>query len=412
MTKRALVLEDGTVFEGTAFGAAASGAAEVVFTTGMTGYQETLTDQSYNGQIVVFTYPLVGNTGINRDDVETLHPTTAGIVCRDIPRRPSNWRSQVSLSEFCEREGIPGLADIDTRALARHLRSAGVMKGIFVDARNQNVDSELSSFPPEQAEAAAEHLRTTQLPTNQVEQVSTQSMFPFPLGTYNVILYDFGMKHSILRELGRRGCNVTVVPWNTPASAIEQINPDGVVLSNGPGDPDSLRDVQQEIAAIEQKYPVFGICLGHQLLCLANGAHTYKLLFGHRGYNHPVRDLVTGRIDFTSQNHGYAVDPASLAGTDLHVTNVEINDDTIEGVRHAALPAFSVQFHPDATGGPHDGMDLFDRFISLMEYCASQHKAGKPFHAPWQGEKLSVTTADLSAGPAQYQELSMMEGRN
>ncbi|WP_277101537.1 carbamoyl phosphate synthase small subunit [Cutibacterium granulosum] len=364
MTTRTLLLEDGTTFAGQAFGADTEVSAEVVFTTGMTGYQETLTDQSYNGQIVTFTYPLIGNTGINRDDMESLFPTTAGVVCREVPRVASNWRNQMSLDEFLRAHGIPGLAGIDTRALVRRLRDHGVMKGTLLG-------------PDADLDAALEDLRARQLPTDQISQVSTRTAYPSPLGKYNVVLFDFGLKHSILRELDRRGCAVTVVPHDFTANRVRTLSPDGIMLSNGPGDPKSIPQVIDVIRDLQEEYPIFGICMGHQLLSLANGADTYKLRFGHRGFNHPVRDLRTGRIEFTSQNHGYAVDPQSLTGTDLEVTHIEINDETVEGVRNRRTGSFSVQYHPDAAAGPHDAVHLFDDFIDLMRSHRSARAEGK-----------------------------------
>lgn len=361
MTTRTLLLADGTHMTGEAFGADRQVTAEVVFTTGMTGYQETLTDQSYNGQIVTFTYPLIGNTGINRDDMESLFPTTAGVVCREVPRLSSNWRDRQSLDAFLKVHGIPGLAGIDTRALVRRLRTEGVMKGVLLG-------------PDADLELELERLREAELPTDQIAQVSTRTAYPSPLGGHSVVLFDFGLKHSILRELGKRGCAVTVVPHDITADRVRALAPDGIMLSNGPGDPKSVPGVQEVIRELQEEYPIFGICMGHQLFCLANGADTYKLRFGHRGFNHPVRDLATGRIDFTSQNHGYAVDPASIRGTELEVTQIEINDETIEGVRHRRLGSFSVQYHPDAAAGPHDAAHIFDDFIALMD-------AGRPARA-------------------------------
>lgn len=354
MTTRTLLLADGTRYVGEAFGGEAEVTAEVVFTTGMTGYQETLTDQSYNGQIVAFSYPLIGNTGINRDDMESLFPTTSGVICREVPRLASNWRNRTSLDVFLRLHHIPGLAGIDTRSLVRRLRTEGVMKGALLG-------------PDADLEVALEKLRSTELPTDQVAQVSTRTAYPSPLGGYSVVLFDFGLKHSILRELAKRGCAVTVVPHNITAERVRALAPDGIMLSNGPGDPKSLTGVGEVIAELEEEYPIFGICLGHQLLCLANGADTYKLPFGHRGFNHPVKDLRTDRIDFTSQNHGYAVDPESIPGTELEITQIELNDRTVEGVVHRRLPAMSVQYHPDAAAGPHDAAHIFDDFIALMD---------------------------------------------
>jgi len=360
--KRMLVLDDGTVFKGEGFGYDGDTVGEVVFTTGMTGYQESITDQSYNGQIITFTYPLIGNTGINRDDYESISPTCKGIIVKEAARVPSNWRSAMDLDTFLKRKQIVGLSGIDTRMLTRKLRDKGVIKGCIVDA-SDDIESILA------------HLHQTILPINNVQQVSTQSAYPNPGTKRRVVVLDYGLKHSILRELSKRECDCIIMPYNTTAQDVLDQNPDGVMLTNGPGDP---KDVPEAIATIQGllgKVPVFGICLGHQLLALANKADTYKLKFGHRGFNHPVREIATGRIDFTSQNHGYAVDPASIDKSLLMVTHIEINDNTIEGIRHRQVPAFSVQFHPDATPGPHDGNHLFDEFMDMMDAFKEAHHA-------------------------------------
>jgi carbamoyl-phosphate synthase small subunit len=352
--KRFLVLEDGTVFEGYAFGADVEVSGEVVFTTSMTGYQESITDQSFNGQILTFTYPMVGNYGVNRDDYESITPTCKGVIVKENARVASNWRNQMTIDEFLKARNIPGISGIDTRALTRILRSAGVMKGRLINEGTS-------------IEGAVAEINTVELPTNQVEQVSTKTAYPSPGIGRNVAVVDFGLKHSILRELSRRDCQLTVLPYNTTAEEILALNPDGVMLTNGPGDPTDVPEALEMIRGIQGKIPIFGICLGHQLFSLANGAKTTKLKFGHRGLNHPVRNLVKKRIDFTSQNHGYVVDPTSLAGTDLEVTHVEVNDGTVEGVRHTKYPAFTVQFHPDAAPGPHDAIYLFDEFMEMMD---------------------------------------------
>lgn len=352
--KRLLILEDGTVFEGKAFGADKTITGEVVFTTGMTGYQETITDQSFNGQIITFTYPMVGNYGINRDDFESIEPTCQGVIVKEHARLASNWRSQMTLDQFLKSKNIPGISGIDTRMLTKKIRSAGTMKGSFVD-----VTTDL--------EHAFDQLRATVLPTNQVEQVSTTKAYPSPGIGRNVVVVDFGLKHSILRELSKRECNITVLPYNTSAETILNLQPDGVMLSNGPGNPEDVPEAIAMIQGIQGKVPIFGICLGHQLFALANRAATYKMPFGHRGLNHPVREIATGRVDFTSQNHGYAVAEESIDNELLLVTHKEINDNTVEGLRHKNYPAFTVQFHPDAAPGPHDGVHLFDEFMDLMD---------------------------------------------
>lgn len=352
--EKILLLETGKTFYGEAFGATKEVIGEVVFSTGMTGYQESLTDQSYNGQMLTFTFPLIGNYGINSDDFESVDPTVKAVICREVARFPSNWRLKMSLDEFLIEYDIPGIKRIDTRQLTRIIRSHGTMKACLL---NEGSD----------IEAALAKLRAYDLPTNQVEQVSTKTRYLNPNTGKNVVVVDFGLKHSILRELNKRKCSVTVVPYDTTAAEILRLAPDGVMLTNGPGDPTSLPGVLEMILEIQGKIPIFGICLGHQLLCLANGGKTFKMKFGHRGFNHPVREIATGRIDFTSQNHGYAVDAESLKATELMITHIEINDQTVEGVRHREFPAFSVQYHPDAAPGPHDAEHLFDQFIELME---------------------------------------------
>lgn len=352
--KRQLILEDGTVLQGEGFGSERASIGEVVFTTGMTGYQEAITDQSFNGQMIVFTYPLVGNYGVNREDLESIEPTCQGVIVGEHGRMPSNWRSQMSLNEFLKDKDIPGIAGIDTRMLTRKLREVGSMKGWLVDSS-------------EDAQEVLARLQEINLPTNQVAQVSCQKAYPSPGTGHQVVVVDFGLKHSILRELNKRDCQMTVLPYHTSAEEILKLNPDGVMLTNGPGDPKDLPEVIDMIRRIQGKVPIFGICLGHQLFALANHADTYKMPFGHRGFNHPVREVATGRVDFTSQNHGFAVDLASVNEEELMVTHIEINDGSIEGLRHKKYPAFSVQYHPDAAPGPHDGVYLFDEFMDLMD---------------------------------------------
>jgi len=349
--KRYLVLADGTIYPGTAFGATKATVGELVFNTGMSGYQESITDQSYNGEILMFTYPLIGNYGINRDDHESIVPTCKGVVVHELARRASNWRSEMSLDDYLKQTGIPGITDIDTRAVTKHIRTKGALKATLVDEVKADTVSQLQA---------------TVLNTAVVAESSTINAYPNPSTGPNVVVVDFGLKHSILRELAKRQCNVTVLPYNATAGQIMALNPDGVMLTNGPGDPKAIPAALTMIRTVEQHVPLFGICLGHQLFALANGADTFKMKFGHRGFNHPVREIATGRIDFTSQNHGYAVDRDSLAQTDLLITHEEINDGTVEGIRHRQYPAFSVQYHPDAAPGPHDADHIFDEFIDLM----------------------------------------------
>lgn len=358
MAKRLLILENGLVFEGQAIGADMDAVGELVFNTGMTGYQESITDQSYNGQILTFTYPLVGNYGINRDDYESISPTCKGVVVAEAARRPNNWRSQMSLDAFLKAKKIPGIAGIDTRALTKVIRQAGTMKASL-------------SNPGDDLKHLTDQLRATVLPNNHVEQVSTKTAYPAPGVGKSIVVVDFGLKHSILRELSKRNCNITVVPYHTRAEEILALNPDGVMLSNGPGDPLDVPEALDMIRGIQGKIPLFGICLGHQLFSLANGAKTYKLKFGHRGFNHAVRELATNRVDFTSQNHGYAVSREDLPDQ-LIITHEEINDKSIEGVRHRHYPAFSVQYHPDAAPGPHDASYLFDDFLEMIEAFQKQ----------------------------------------
>ncbi|MCX2454892.1 carbamoyl phosphate synthase small subunit [Lacticaseibacillus nasuensis] len=350
--KRYLILEDGTVYPGEGFGAETVTTGEIVFNTGMSGYQETITDQSYNGQIIAFTYPLIGNAGINRDDYESITPTAKGVVVREAATVTGNWRAQMTLDEFLKRKHIPGIMGIDTRALTRRLRTAGTMKASIVDAADAH---------------AFDQLKALVLPKNQVQQVATTQAYPAPGTGRNVVVIDFGLKHSILRELAKRSCNLTIMPPTTTAEEILALHPDGVMLTNGPGDPKDVPEALTMIRGVEGEIPLFGICLGHQLFALANGADTFKMKFGHRGFNHPVREIATGRIDFTSQNHGYAVDPAGIDPATLLVTHEEINDHTVEGLRHRLYPAFSVQFHPDAAPGPHDAAHLFDEFMEMMD---------------------------------------------
>lgn len=352
--KRWLILEDGSCFDGCGFGGSANVFGEIVFTTGMTGYQETITDQSFNGQIIVFTYPLIGNYGINRDDYESIAPTCKGIVVKEAARVASNWRSQMTLDAFLKKKKIPGIAGVDTRALTRKIREHGTMRASIVDAADE-------------FSHAYDQLKASVLPNNQVEQVSTQKPYPSPGTGNNVVVIDFGLKHSIMRELSRRNCNLTILPYTATAQEILELAPDGVMLTNGPGNPKDQVQAIEMIRQIQGKVPLFGICLGHQLFALANGCDTYKMRFGHRGLNHPVREIASGNIDFTSQNHGFAVKKETVDPDKLLITHVEVNDGSVEGLRHKRYPAFSVQYHPDASPGPHDALYLFDEFVEMMD---------------------------------------------
>ena len=348
-----LVLEDGSVYKGYGIGADIEMAGEVVFNTAMTGYQETLSDPSYNGQIITFTYPLIGNYGINRDDYETINPSIKGIVTREICRKPSNFRKEFTLDEVLKDLNIPGISGIDTRSLTKKIREHGTIKGIITGIKKD-------------AQKVAESLRKNNLPTNQIEQVSTKKAFLSSGLGKRVVLIDLGMKSGIMRELNLRGCDIIVMPHDASAKEILRQKPDGIMLSNGPGDPVDVPETISTIKDLIGKVPIFGICMGHQLISLACGAKTYKLKFGHRGANQPVKNLLTGKVDITAQNHGYAVDIDSLKNTDLELTHIAVNDGTCEGVRHKKYSVFSVQYHPEASPGPHDPNYLFDQFIENM----------------------------------------------
>nr|WP_276889507.1 glutamine-hydrolyzing carbamoyl-phosphate synthase small subunit [Faecalibaculum rodentium] len=352
--ERLLILEDGSVYRGQGFGSDELKTGELVFNTSMTGYQEILTDNSYCGQIVMMTYPLIGNYGINRDDYESIEPAVFGFVTRDLCQSPNNWRSQETLDDFLKAHNIPGIYDVDTRAITRKLRNKGTMRAMMA-----NPDTDI--------EAAVKQLQETDYLHDQVARVSSSKIFPIPNRGHKVVLMDFGAKLGIVRELSRRGCDLIVVPWDTDAQTILSYHPDGVMLSNGPGDPEDVPQAIETIRQLMGKTVIFGICLGHQLISLACGAKTYKLKFGHRGANHPVVDLETGKVDITSQNHGFAVDIDSLADTELELTHKALNDGSCEGVRHKELPVFSVQFHPEASAGPEDTAYLFDKFVAMMD---------------------------------------------
>lgn len=361
MKKRLLILEDGTVFEGAAFGSDRASQGEVVFTTGMTGYEETLTDPSFYGQIVTFTYPLIGNYGINSDDFESIAPVVRGVVVRELTKIPSNFRSEMTLDEYLKSHDIPAIEGIDTRKLTRIIRSKGAVRAMLTQADEEvNIDE------------IVKRLNETPYLKNHVREVSSKMPFPSPGRGKRVVLMDFGMKKGILRELNNRHCDVLVVPYNTPAEKILSFRPEGILLSNGPGNPADVTEGIETIKQLIGKVPMFGICLGHQIIALACGAKSFKLPFGHRGANHPVKNLQTGIVEITSQNHGYAIDANSLEGTDLEITHVSLNDGTIEGLKHKKYPVFSVQFHPEASPGPEDSNYLFDEFIKLMEQAGEE----------------------------------------
>lgn len=352
--KKKLILESGEVFYGTGFGAEQDTAGEVVFNTGMTGYQELISDPSYCGQIVCMTYPLIGNYGINRDDYESIEPAIKGLIVKELCDLPSNFRTQITLDELFQKKNLSGISGIDTRRLTRILRNKGVEKGKIV-----NADAD--------EKTVIEELKETNFPTNQVEQVSTKTSYASPGRGFKVVLVDFGSKLGIIRELSQRNCDIIVVSHDTTAEEILLMDPDGIMLSNGPGDPEDNAEALVMIQKLLGKVPIFGICLGHQLIGLACGAKTYKLKFGHRGGNHPVLDLEKNKVAITSQNHGYAIDQESLKNTDLVETHIALNDRTNEGVKHKIHPCFSVQYHPEASPGPEDANYLFDDFIELME---------------------------------------------
>jgi len=348
-----LYLEDGTVLEGTSFGAEGKTIGEIVFNTGMTGYQEILTDPSYYGQLVVMTYPLIGNYGINYEDFESVKPNLFGFIVKEYAEYPSHWRQKQTLGTFLKENGIVGIAGVDTRMLTKRIREKGTMKALIT---TDNISLE-----------QALKLLNSPLSNEQVKQVTCKESFTIPGRGPKVILIDYGYKQGILRELVERNCEVIVVPYDTPLSEIEKLHPDGVLLSNGPGNPKDLPEAINVIKGIQQNNtPLFGICLGHQLFALANGADTEKLLFGHRGSNHPVKELATNKVFMTSQNHGYTVKDLSIKNSNLQITHLAVNDGTIEGLSHQNIPAFSVQYHPEASPGPQDNSYLFDNFIQLM----------------------------------------------
>lgn len=353
---RKLILEDGSEYYGYAFGDTEDKVCEIVFNTSMVGYQEIISDPSYTYQAVVMTYPLIGNYGMADDDYETNIPTIGGLIVREYNDFPSNFRSVATLSEVMKKYKVPGIYGVDTRKLTRSIRDYGSRKVLITDASTTK-------------EEGVKRLAETALPTDAVSKVSCQEIWyaRVPNERYHVVAIDCGMKLNIVRSLNKRGCKVTVVPWNTPASEIEKLCPDGVFLSNGPGNPTDVQPVIETVKALRGKYPIFGICLGHQMISLAYGATTYKLKFGHRGGNHPVRNLQTGKIEITSQNHSYAVDADSVANTALTVTHVNLLDNTVEGVRCDADKVFSVQYHPESAPGPQDSAYLFDQFLQWMK---------------------------------------------
>ena len=368
--KALLALSDGTVFEGTSFGAAAEAVGEVVFNTSMTGYQEILTDPSYCGQLVVMTYPEIGNVGVNLEDVESGRPFVEGFIVKEYWPSPSNWRARQSLGDYLQAHGIPGIEGIDTRALVRLLRDKGNLNAVLsaVELDRDRLVERARAAPSMEGQDLVGRV-TCAAPYDWTDGAWTLE------GGYEtaarpgerlVVAYDFGIKRNILRNLVASGCRVRVVPATTPAAAVLAMEPDGIFLSNGPGDPAALPQAAEAVRGLIGKKPIFGICLGHQILGLALGGTTYKLKFGHHGGNQPVIDLTTGKVEITSQNHGFAVDVDSLGGR-AQLTHVNLNDDTVEGLAHTELPLFSVQYHPESSPGPHDANYLFRRFIEMID---------------------------------------------
>ena len=356
VNNRKIILEDGQQYCGLAFGDETDKVCELVFNTSMVGYQEILSDPSYTDQAVVMTYPLIGNYGMAEDDYETRLPTIGALIVREYNDEPSSFRSTETLGSVMKRFGVAGISQIDTRKLTRSIREHGSRKALLTGLTTSLEDG-------------LAILQNTSLPQDAVSRVSCRAAWVSPAEQerYHVVAIDCGMKQNIVRSLNRRGCRVTVVPWNTSAREIIERTPDGIFISNGPGDPTDVPCVVQTLKSLIGNYPLFGICLGHQLISLAYGAATYKLKFGHRGGNHPVRNMETGKIEITSQNHSYAVDSGSLTGTRLKATHINLLDGTIEGVRCEADRVFSVQYHPESAPGPQDSAYLFDIFIRMME---------------------------------------------
>ena len=370
MKRAILALADGTTFEGVSLGATGESTGEVVFNTSMTGYQEILTDPSYVGQMVCMTYPEQGNYGVNRADAESARPHATGFIVRHFAEVPSNFRSEQSLSDYLAEHRIVGISGIDTRRLTKHIRTAGAQMGVIsTEGSVQALVARAKALPGMEGQDLATRISTptryewkqkgADLWKDSEREEETSPRF-------HVVAYDWGLKRAMLRLLVESGCRVTVVPSQTSAAETLALKPDGIFLTNGPGDPDAVVGARETVAGLLGKVPVFGICLGHQILALALGARTYKLKFGHRGANQPVKDLATGKVDITAQNHGFAVDDESLP-KNARVTHVNLNDGTVEGLEVLDVPAFSVQYHPESSPGPHDARHLFGRFVAMME---------------------------------------------
>ncbi len=359
---RKIILEDGQEYYGYAFGATGEKVLEIVFNTSMAGYQEILSDPSYTDQAVVMTYPLIGNYGMANEDYESEQPGIGALIVREYNDEPSNFRSAATLGDVMKKFNIAGIWGLDTRKLNRSIRDFGTRKVLVTDAATTLAKG-------------LQILKESSIPTDAVARASRKTIVESPAEyeRFHVTAIDCGMKQNIVRSLNKRGCSVTIVPWNTTPEVIQSLHPDGVFISNGPGDPTDVPQTIETIKKLLGTVPIFGICLGHQIISLAYGARTYKLKFGHRGGNHPVRDLETGKIEITSQNHSYAVDTGSLIHTPLTVTHVNLLDQTVEGVRCEKDRVFSVQYHPESAPGPQDSSYLFDRFIGLMEKEGTHH---------------------------------------
>lgn len=350
-----LILEDKTVFEGTSIGAVKEVISEIVFNTSMTGYLEVLTDPSYAGQAVVMTYPLIGNYGICSEDMESLKPWPDAFIVRELSRMPSNFRSEMTIQDFLLKNGIPGIQGIDTRALTKILREKGTMNGMVTTNENYNIDEVLAKLKNYSTEGV-------------IEKVTCSETSKLKGDGYKIALLDFGAKKNIAKSLNNRNCEVTVYPAFTSASEIIKSNPDGIMLSNGPGDPKDCKSIIKELKDLyETDIPIFAICLGHQLMALATGADTHKMKYGHRGANHPVRDVKTGKVYISTQNHGYMVDADTINSEIAEIGFVNVNDETVEGLNYKNKNIFTVQFHPEACAGPQDTEGLFDKFIEIME---------------------------------------------